>query len=58
MVDLKDVDIQPFMWFFCFLVLIVISLFIPDELKIAKDLLLIAAGAVSPRIRSSKRGVI
>lgn len=50
----EKIDWGPFMWFMCFLSLIGLSMAIPEESKIASDLLLIAAGAVSPRIRSSK----
>ena len=48
------IDWGPFMWFMCFLALIGLSMAIPEGSKIASDLLLIAAGAVGPRIRSSK----
>ena len=51
----EKIDWQPFLWFFCFLILILVAMLIRQkpELKIAGDLLLIAAGAVGPRIRSS-----
>ena len=51
----EKIDWQPFLWFGCFLVLIIIAMLIRQkpEMKIAGDLLLLAAGAISPRIRSS-----
>jgi len=48
------IDFGPFLWFLCFLSLIGLSIVIPEGSKIPSDLLLIAAGAISPRIRSSK----
>lgn len=51
----EKIDWQPFLWFGCFLILILIAMFIRQkpELKVAADLLILAAGAVAPRIRST-----
>ena len=52
------IDWQPFLWFGCFLLLIIAAYLFraniktPDG-KLLADLLLLGAGAVTPRIRST-----
>lgn len=54
-----DIDWTPFMWFICFLSLVGLAFFIrtdpkvPGEYKVAADLLILGAGAIAPRIRST-----
>jgi len=53
------VDWSPFFWFVCFVLLIVLAWGIragseSPEGKLLADLCLLGAGAVAPRIRSSK----
>lgn len=49
----EKIDWQPFLWFGCFLALIGFA-FLVTENEVAKSLLTMAAGAIAPRIRSSK----
>ena len=53
----NQIDWGPFMWFGCFVILIIIAVFVRSsgENKIVGDLLLIAAGSVGPRIRSTPK---
>ena len=53
------IDWQPFLWFGCFMLLIISAYLFRSaattpEGKLMADLLLIGAGNVGPRIRSSK----
>jgi len=49
----EKIDWQPFIWFGCFMVLVLTAYF-GTENEIVKGLLNMGAGAVAPRIRSSK----
>jgi hypothetical protein len=54
---LSYLDQSPLVWGGLFVSLIVISFWIDDKNKLASDLCLILAGAVSPRIRSPHKVV-
>jgi hypothetical protein len=54
----EKIDWQPFLWFGCFLLLIIAAYLFrastkTPEGKLLADLLLLGAGAVAPRIRST-----
>jgi hypothetical protein len=55
----EKIDLGPFLWFGCFVFLILMAWGIragseTPEGKLLADLCLLGAGAVAPRIRSSK----
>ena len=54
---IDKIDVQPFLWFFCFIILIVLAMvsrIAAPDFKLVGDLLLLGAGSIAPRIRSSK----
>jgi hypothetical protein len=54
---LSYLDQSPLVWGGLFVSLILLSIYIGDKNKLASDLCLILAGAVSPRIRSPHKTV-